>query len=789
MALLINQQLTAQNRPFITRWNLATAGSGVTQLSFGVALSDIVNYTWETVPSGTSGSGTFTGSTATITGLPANATIELRILPTNFQRFNMNDGLDKNRLISIEQWGDVAWSSMGNAFYGCQNMVLNATDVPNTAAVTDMSHMFRECASFNQPLPNGFDTGAVTDMSRMFSGCSVYNQPLPSSFNTEKVTNMSGMFSTCRIYNHPLPNGFNTSSVTNMFGMFFGCVSYNQPFPSSFNTSSVMSMNSMFLGCITFNQPLPSSFNTSSVTDMTWMFRDCESYNQLFPSSFNTSSVTSMFGMFSGCSVYNQPLPNGFDTGAVTNMSRMFSGCSSYNQSLPSSFNTEKVTNMSAMFLSCSVYNQPLPMSFNTGKVTDMSYMFQGCSVYNQPLPMSFNTEKVTDMYVMFAMCSSYNQPLPSSFNTEKVEIMGFMFSGCSSYNQPLPNSFNTSAVRYMRAMFADCSSYNQPFPNSFNTAAVTDMSWMFRGAMAFNQNVANWNVGAITNMNMMFSEASAFNQSLAAWGAQLNPNVNLTNFLDNCGMSIANYDATLAGFNAGSVTGRTLGAVGLKYFASATDRANLVKSVADGGKGWTITGDALLCLSTPEINIKGNNVSIVDGDITPSTSDLTDFGTQLVGTGAVVRTFTIENTGVGQLNLTGTPNKVTISGAHAADFMVNLPPTPIIAPNNGSTTFQVTFTPLAKGLRTATISIANDDSDENPYNFDIQGIGCGEGLLPIVTNISSGTGLYGATVITAINQITNANVEYRGENSVTLLPGFKAEGAVFKAQIGGGCN
>ena len=41
-----------------------------------------------------------------------------------------------------------------------------------------------------------------------------------------------------------------------------------------------------------------------------------------------------------------------------------------------------------------------------------------------------------------------------------------------------------------------------------------------------------------------------------------------------------------------------------------------------------------------------------------------------------------------------------------------------------GTAPFQVTFTPSATGLRTATLSIANDDSNENPYDFAIQGTG-----------------------------------------------------------------
>ncbi len=39
-------------------------------------------------------------------------------------------------------------------------------------------------------------------------------------------------------------------------------------------------------------------------------------------------------------------------------------------------------------------------------------------------------------------------------------------------------------------------------------------------------------------------------------------------------------------------------------------------------------------------------------------------------------------------------------------------------------TSFEITFYPTALGLRTAEISVQNTDSDENPYNFAVQGTG-----------------------------------------------------------------
>ena len=41
-----------------------------------------------------------------------------------------------------------------------------------------------------------------------------------------------------------------------------------------------------------------------------------------------------------------------------------------------------------------------------------------------------------------------------------------------------------------------------------------------------------------------------------------------------------------------------------------------------------------------------------------------------------------------------------------------------------GTTTFTITFDPAAAGLRSATVTIANDDSDEDPYVFNIEGTG-----------------------------------------------------------------
>lgn len=170
-----------------------------------------------------------------------------------------------------------------------------------------------------------------------------------------------------------------------------------------------------------------------------------------------------------------------------------------------------------------------------------------------------------------------------------------------------------------------------------------------------------------------------------------------------------------------------------------------LSKQVIVDDISWTCYAATLL----PEINITGNGISIARGSSSPSLSNHTDFGNVAVAGGTLIRTFTIENNGTAALSLTGTSPYVSISGTNASDFSVTQIPSNTIAAS-GSTTFQITFDPSAIGTRTASISIANDDIDENPYTFAIQGTGTNSASSDI---IAEATYSYSSNIDYASNQ------------------------------------
>jgi surface protein len=559
---------------FVTRWDLSRPGTSTTALTFGVqvAAAGAATYTWNTVPAGTSGSGTIAANatSVTISGLPASATIEVKINPTNFQRININNGTDKARLVDVSQWGTTAWTSMANAFYGCNNLNITASDVPTLTT--------------------------VTDMSSMFSGCAVLNSP--SNMGT-----------------------WNTATVTNMSLMFFNAIAFNQNI-GTWNTAAVTNMSIMFAGATAFNQNIG-----------TW----------------NTAAVTNMSGMFFGAAAFNQNI-GAWNTINVTNMFYMFSDASAFNQNI-GMWNTIKVTNMSYMFSGATVFNQNIDM-WNTAAVTDMSYMFRNATAFNQNIGM-WNTAAVTDMSNMFRNATAFNQNI-----------------------------------------------------GTWNTAAVTDMSNMFFGVTAFNQNIGAWNVAAVTDMSYVLFSATAFNQSLAAWGTKFNAAVDLTACLDDCGMSIANYDATLTGFAATTRTGRSLGATGLKY-CNTSARTILTNTVASGGKGWTISGDAPVALpSTPTFTAgavtlctgatstytaTAANSSSITYSILNGTGASIDVSTGVVSN--ITGNFTVVATAANTCNATTTANRAVVINANVTPSVsIAASPSGAITPGT-SVTFTATPT------------------------------------------------------------------------------------------------
>jgi len=340
----IETKVVPENTPnsevkaFITTWKTDNEGvSEDNQIRITTATNEVYDYEidWGDGSKDINVTGSITHSYA-IVGI-------YRIAITGkFPRIINGFGMDSSKLLSIDQWGDIQWTSMESAFKDCKSLTsLNAKDTPNLNEVRSLKLMFFGSDSFNADLSN-WDVSKVSDMAQMFEGARSFNSDL-SSWDVSKVTNMSGMFREMKSFNGDI-SSWDVSNVINMGGMFSGFTSFNSNI-SNWNVSKVADMGGMFSGATSFNGDI-SSWDVSKVINISHMFAGATSFNGDI-SSWNVSEVTNMGFLFTDATSFDGDISN-WDVSKVTDMTWMFFRTTSFKGNI-SSWDVSKVISMDDM--------------------------------------------------------------------------------------------------------------------------------------------------------------------------------------------------------------------------------------------------------------------------------------------------------------------------------------------------------------------------------------------------------------------------------------------------------
>jgi len=343
-------------RPFITTWRTTTANESIFIPTKAGEFTYEYTVDW--------GDGTMdSGVTANITHTYAAAGNYQVAITGTFPAIFLASPSPSNstKIISIDQWGDIAWQSMREAFAGCPNLQGLATDVPDLSNVTDMVRMFQNSVVFNQDIGN-WDVSNVTTMKSMFTNADAFNQDI-GNWDVSNVTDMENMFGSADAFNQNIGN-WDVGNVTNMIQMFFRNPVFNQNI-GNWDVSSVTQMNSMFEDAATFNQDI-GNWDVSSVTDMREMFHGASVFNQNI-GDWDVSNVTHMGNMFQEAFVFNQDIGN-WDVRNVTMMFTMFNGAVTFNQNI-GNWDVSSVTSMAFMFDNATDFNQNLT-SWSVANVT-----------------------------------------------------------------------------------------------------------------------------------------------------------------------------------------------------------------------------------------------------------------------------------------------------------------------------------------------------------------------------------------------------------------------------------
>ncbi|HWR94187.1 MAG TPA: choice-of-anchor D domain-containing protein, partial [Flavobacterium sp.] len=138
----------------------------------------------------------------------------------------------------------------------------------------------------------------------------------------------------------------------------------------------------------------------------------------------------------------------------------------------------------------------------------------------------------------------------------------------------------------------------------------------------------------------------------------------------------------------------------------------------------------------------RSTNALIPTGSPASNGYDTIFVGQPLFST-SVTKTYIIRNIGNADLIIS---NPILI-GANPGDFIISSA-TSLTLSGSTTVTFTIAFKPTALGTRTATVKIVNNDSDENPYLFDVEG----NGECPAVTNSITPTSGPIGTEITVVS-------------------------------------
>jgi hypothetical protein len=134
-----------------------------------------------------------------------------------------------------------------------------------------------------------------------------------------------------------------------------------------------------------------------------------------------------------------------------------------------------------------------------------------------------------------------------------------------------------------------------------------------------------------------------------------------------------------------------------------------LTVTLSDLGANGEVDADAIRLAPAPEIEVWDGLAELVDGAST------VDFGSTDLGE-HVTTTITVRNTSGAHLELVA----VSVTGSQFS--LASQPVSTSLPPFTGSTTFAVRFDATSQGTFTGAVSIANNDFDENPFNFRLTG-------------------------------------------------------------------
>lgn len=243
------------------------------------------------------------------------------------ERIAFNYGTNRNDILEVTQWDNIVLKDMAFAFYGCSNLTLTATDIPDTSGVKNFQQAFDSCDVLTTGFV-GWDVTAVTNYKWAFFDCALLDADF-SSWDVSNTQNFFSMFENSGFNNGSL-SGWDMSSATDLEGMFWGCTITNLDI-GGWDVSNVTTFEDMF------------HLSSGSLDLTNWDVSSCTNFIDMFSSSeFNGNISGWTFGtgalffnsMFRSATLFNQDIGWWSSISNIRGVTYMFYNADAFDQDI-----------------------------------------------------------------------------------------------------------------------------------------------------------------------------------------------------------------------------------------------------------------------------------------------------------------------------------------------------------------------------------------------------------------------------------------------------------------------
>ena len=137
---------------------------------------------------------------------PSGAGTHNVVITGTFPGMKYSDGNDDTKLLTIDNWGPygVGSTSQRFAFWGCSNLVVNATDTGDFSQVSNFQRAFRGCSSITAIL--SLDFSSATNCQELFYFASNITTFPANMFDNSPATNYTNAFARTNLTTQSIDN-------------------------------------------------------------------------------------------------------------------------------------------------------------------------------------------------------------------------------------------------------------------------------------------------------------------------------------------------------------------------------------------------------------------------------------------------------------------------------------------------------------------------------------------------------------------------------------------------------